>query len=87
MAGSEVVQLYVHDVIASVSRPILSLRGFKKIELAPGETKTVIFKLTPDDLSMYDINMKWVEESGTFEILVGHACNDIRQKGNIEVID
>jgi beta-glucosidase len=87
MAGSEVVQLYIHDEVASVSRPILALRGFRKIELSPGETKTVMFTLTPDDLSMYDINMKWVEESGTFEILVGHACNDIRQKGNIEVID
>jgi len=86
MAGNEVVQLYIHDVFASVSRPIMALRGFQKIKLGPDETKTVKFTLTPDDLSMYDINMKWGVEPGTFEIMVGHSCNDIRQKENILVV-
>ncbi len=75
--GEEVVQLYIRDEYASVTRPVLQLRGFKKIALAPGQTKTVSFTLTPDDLAMYDISMKWIVEPGRFDICVGGNSADL----------
>jgi beta-glucosidase len=86
MEGAEVVQLYIRDVRASVSRPNMALKGFKKINLKPNQTKTVTFTITPEDLSMYDINMEWVVEPGLFEIMIAHSSNDIRHKMNLEVI-
>lgn len=79
-AGDEVVQLYIHDVVGSVSRPLKELKGFKRISLAPNETKTVTFQLTPEHLSMYNKEMKKVVEPGEFEILVGSSSADIRLK-------
>jgi beta-glucosidase len=70
-AGDEIVQLYIHDLVSSVTRPIIELKDFKRISLQPGETKTVEFTITPDKLWFYDINMKRVVEPGTFEIVVG----------------
>ena len=70
-AGDEVPQLYIHQKIASVTRPVKELRGFQRITLKPGEKKTVEFTLTPDALSMLDVNMKKVVEPGVFEIMVG----------------
>ena len=85
MKGDEVVQLYVNDVISSVSTPIKELKGFAKIPLDPGETKTVKFKLLPEDLSLFDINMEEVVEPGIFEVMVGSSSEDIRLKGELEV--
>lgn len=70
-SGDEVVQLYIRDDVASVTRPVKELKGFKKISLNPGEKKTVEFMLTPDDLSFYNLEMKKVVEPGTFTIFVG----------------
>jgi beta-glucosidase len=70
-AGDEVPQLYIHQKIASVTRPVKQLRGFRRITLKPGEKKTVDFTLTPDSLSMLDVNMKKVVEPGIFEVMVG----------------
>jgi len=70
-AGDEIVQLYLQDQYASVTRPIKSLKGFKKIHLEPNETKSVIFKLTEDDLSLYDEDLLWVEEKRTIEVQIG----------------
>ncbi|MCB0518824.1 MAG: glycoside hydrolase family 3 C-terminal domain-containing protein [Lewinellaceae bacterium] len=72
-AGKEVVQLYIHDKVGSVTRPVKELKGFEKIALQPGESKTVKFTLTPEELSMWDIDMKWVVEPGEFDIMVGSS--------------
>ena len=70
-AGDEIVQLYIRDLVSSVTRPIIELKDFKRISLQPGETKTVEFTITPDKLWFYDLNMKRVVEPGTFDIMVG----------------
>ncbi|MCA1577490.1 MAG: glycoside hydrolase family 3 C-terminal domain-containing protein [Acidobacteria bacterium] len=69
--GDEIVQLYIRDLVSSVTRPIIELKDFKRISLQPGETKTVEFTITPDKLWFYDLNMKRVVEPGTFDIMVG----------------
>lgn len=69
--GEEVVQLYVRDLVGSVTRPVKELKGFRKIFLKKGESKTVRFTLTPADLAFYDRNMQWVTEPGEFDIFVG----------------
>jgi beta-glucosidase len=69
-AGDEIVQLYIRDVAASISRPVKELKGFVRLSLAPGETQTVRFQLTEDDLSFYDYTGQWVFEPGEFEAWV-----------------
>jgi beta-glucosidase len=75
-AGTEVIQMYIRDLVSSVTRPIKELKGFKKVSLQPGETKTVTLEITPDSLAFYDVNMKFVVEPGEFEILVGNSSRD-----------
>jgi beta-glucosidase len=70
-AGDEVVQLYVRDDEASVTRPVIELKRFQRVMLQPGERKTVTFELTPDDLALYNVKMKRVVEPGTFTISSG----------------
>jgi len=70
-AGDEVVQLYVHDRVASVTRPVKELRGFERVRLAPGEKKTVRFTLGPEALRFTDENMARVVEPGLFDVMVG----------------
>ncbi len=69
--GDEVVQLYVHDLVSSVTRPIMELKDFKRISLAAGESRIVEFVITPDKLSFLDVNMNRIVEPGWFEIMVG----------------
>jgi beta-glucosidase len=83
-AGDEIVQLYIRDLVSSVTRPIKELKDFKRISLRPGETKTVEFTITPDKLWFYDLNMKRVVEPGTFEIMVGPNSAK-HQSVNLEV--
>jgi glycosyl hydrolase family 3/fibronectin type III domain protein len=71
VAGDEVVQLYIRDEVSSVTRPIEELRGFQRVSLSPGETKTVKFSLGPDELSFWNLDMHRVVEPGTFKIMVG----------------
>ena len=79
IAGKEVVQLYVSDRNGTAGRPVKELRGFEKIELQPGETKTVTFTLNARDLSYYNVDIHdWFAPSGKYGILVGHASDDIR---------
>ena len=75
-AGSEVVQMYVRDCVSSVTRPVRELKGFQKIWLRPGETRTVMLDLTPESLAFYDIHMKYVVEPGEFEIMAGNSSRD-----------
>ncbi len=84
-AGSEVVQLYVRDKLASVVRPVLELKGFRKVALAAGESATVTFALGPEELSMLDAAMRRVVEPGTFEVRVGRSSRDIRLEGLLAV--
>jgi beta-glucosidase len=75
-AGTEVVQMYIRDMVASVTRPVKELKGFQKVTLAPGEKTTVTLDITPEALAFYDINMKYVVEPGEFEIMIGTSSQD-----------
>jgi beta-glucosidase len=77
-AGDEVVQLYVHDDEASVTRPLIELKRFQRVTLKPGEKKTVRFELTPDDLALWNVQMKHVVEPGTFTISAGSNSVDLK---------
>ena len=74
--GTETVQMYVRDVVSSVTRPIKELKGFQKVSLRPGETKSVAIEITPELLAFYDINMNFVGEPGEFTIMVGNSSRD-----------
>lgn len=77
--GKETVQLYVHDEKSSLPRPLKELKGFKKVNIAPGTTVEVDFTLTPDDLKFFDDNQhKWIAEPGKFKVLIGSSSTDIR---------
>lgn len=69
--GDETVQLYVRDLVASVTQPLKKLIGYRKIRLAPGETKTVTFRVTPEQLAILDADMRLAAEAGTFRLTVG----------------
>jgi beta-glucosidase len=83
--GAEVVQLYLRDLLASVSRPVMELRGFEKVFLKAGETTTVSFTITPGDMTMLDQDLNPVVEPGTFRVMIGHSSADIRLTGGFEV--
>jgi beta-glucosidase len=76
--GKETVQLYIRDVAASITRPVQELKGFQKIDLQAGESKTISFKITPDDLKFYNSDLKYDWEPGQFQIMVGGNSRDIR---------
>jgi beta-glucosidase len=84
-AGDEVVQLYLNDVVSSVTRPEKMLKGFLKVALGPGERKTVQFTLTPAELGFYDQQAAWRVERGTFHVMVGGASDRIPLRGSFEV--
>lgn len=75
-AGAEVVQLYIRDLVSSVTRPVKELKGFQRIVLEPGETRTVTFEVTPDSLAFWDINMRFTVEPGDFEVMTGNSSRD-----------
>jgi beta-glucosidase len=75
--GEEVVQLYVKDVVGSVTRPVKELKGFKKVMLKKGEKRTIEFDLSADDLKFYNIDMQFVAEAGDFEIMVGGSSDSV----------
>jgi beta-glucosidase len=77
VAGEEVVQLYIRDEISSVTRPVEELRGFRRVSLAPGESKTVEFLLGPEELSFLNRDMQRIVEPGTFDIMVGGNSVDL----------
>ena len=85
VAGDEVVQLYIRDVLASVARPIMELRGFQRVRLDPGESRQITFTLGPEHLRMLDRNMNWVVEPGAFRVMIGASSRDIRLRGEIVV--
>jgi beta-glucosidase len=86
-SGEEVVQLYVRDVHASVARPIMELKGFKRIALEPQESKTVTMSIPATDLAFWDVHKKmFVVEPGRFDVMVGASSTDIRLKGGFEIV-
>lgn len=96
--GKEVVQLYIRDKVSSITRPVMELKGFEKIQLKSGENKTVSFLITPNDLKFYNNNLKYDWEPGEFEIMIGANSRDVKKavvtwyinkystsKGNIKI--
>jgi beta-glucosidase len=80
-AGVEVVQLYVRDLVGSVTRPIKELKGFQKVELQPGESREVSFSLRPSDLAFYTAAGRWEAEPGAFKVYVGGSSRDVKEAG------
>jgi beta-glucosidase len=78
VTGKEVVQLYIRDMVGSITRPVQELKGFNKIELAPGESKNVSFEITPETLKFYNSDLKFDWESGDFQIMVGGNSKDVK---------
>lgn len=83
--GEEVVQLYLHDVLASLTRPVLELKGFQRVHLEAGESCQVQFRVNPAQLGFYNLSMDYVVEPGVFEVMLGSASNDIRLSGRFEL--
>jgi beta-glucosidase len=85
--GEEVVQLYINDLVASVTRPVKELKGFKRVGLKPAETKTIEFELPVKNLAFYDKDMNLTVESGMFKVMVGRSSKDIALEGEFEVVN
>jgi beta-glucosidase len=86
LLGAEVAQLYVRDRVSSVTRPIKELKGFARVVLNPGETKTVTFAVTPESLAFYDRDMKRVVEPGMFDLMVGGSSAQLTT-AQLEVVE
>ncbi|WDF75325.1 glycoside hydrolase family 3 N-terminal domain-containing protein [Mucilaginibacter sp. KACC 22773] len=84
-AGDDVVQLYLKDEVSSVTTYEYDLRGFERVNLKPGEKRTVQFTLHPDDLALLDKNMNWTVEPGKFMVMIGSSSEDIKLKKEFEV--
>lgn len=84
-SGAEVVQVYVRDEVASVTRPIKELVGFKRVELAPGQTKTITFTLYAKQLGLYNRSMRYVVEPGTFQLMVGTSSANLPLTASINL--
>jgi len=84
--GDEVVQMYIHEKVTSVTTYEKQLRGFDRVRLNPGETKTVNFTLMPDDLSIWNRDMHFVVEPGTFKVMIGASSEDIKLNGEFEIL-
>ncbi len=84
-AGDEVAQLYIRDLLSSVARPVMELKGFSRVHLLPGEVKEVSFVITPALLSMLNADLKKLVEPGDFRIMIGASSRDIRLKGTLKV--
>lgn len=83
--GKEIVQLYTRDLVGSITRPVKELKGFQKVEIKKGETKTVTFTITEEDLKFYNQNLDFVAEPGKFEVFVG-TNSDTKNKEEFELV-
>ena len=84
--GEEVVQLYIRDDFASLTRPVKELKDFRKVFLKRGESKTIHFLINKDKLSFYNQQLQWTAEPGTFEVMIGAASDDIRLHHSFELV-
>jgi beta-glucosidase len=78
-AGEEVLQLYIADPVATISRPVKELKNFKKVMLQPGEKQEVTFNVTPDDLKFYNSDLVYDWEPGEFKIYIGTSSADVKE--------
>ena len=85
-AGRETVQLYFNDLISSVATPVMSLKGFEKVELRGGERREVSFELPVQELGLWNRSMEYVVEPGEFEIMIGASSEDIRLRKTITLL-
>ncbi|UTF52230.1 beta-glucosidase BglX [Natronosalvus rutilus] len=85
VAGEEIVQLYVHDEVGSRTRPVKELKGFHRVELAPGETRPVQFTLDQDDLAFWTLDEEMAAEPGTFDVMIGRSADDVRLADSFEL--
>lgn len=84
-AGEEVVQLYIHDPVASVVQPTKKLKGFQKVALNSGESKTITFTIDNETLSFYDQQLKWDSEPGRFRLMIGGSSDDLKLQSDFEL--
>jgi beta-glucosidase len=85
-AGTETVQLYVHETASPVATPVKQLHGFERVDLKPGESKNITLTLTPEDLQLLDRDMHWRVVPGEFEIMVGRSSEDLPLQGLLRVV-
>ena len=85
-SGDEIVQLYINDEAASVTRPVKELKGFARVSLKPGETKAVAFALSPKQLGFYDRSISFVVEPGCINVMIGGSSEDIRASGSFNIV-
>jgi beta-glucosidase len=85
VAGDEIVQLYIRDMVSSITTYEMNLRGFERVSLQPGETKSISFTLTPEDLELLNADMRWIVEPGMFKVMIGASSQDIRLTGEFEI--
>ena len=72
------MQLYIRDLVGSITRPVKELKGFQKVELKAGESKTISFNITPEDLKFYNYDLKYDWEAGDFQIMIGSNSRDVK---------
>ena len=84
--GEEIVQLYLHDLVGSIARPVKELKDFKKIKLQAGQSITINFVIDTEKLSFYNQQLKWVAEPGEFDLMIGASSRDIRLKDTFELV-
>ena len=85
MPSDEVVQLYVRDPVATIARPVLELRGFKRVELGAGQRKRVTFSLTPEQFAFWSPRGQWLIEAGRIDFWIGASSADLRANGSFEI--
>ena len=77
--GEETVQLYIQDLVGTVTRPVKELKGFQKVQLRKGESREVVFKISVNDLKFYNKELKYVFEPGEFKVYVGTNSRDVKE--------
>jgi beta-glucosidase len=77
--GAETVQLYIRDMVGSITRPVKELKGFKKLELKKGESKELSFTISVEDLKFYNSDLKFVAEPGKFKVFVGGNSQEVKE--------
>jgi beta-glucosidase len=85
-AAEEVAQLYIHDRVASVTRPVRELKAFRKVALAPGQSEVVRFTLTPADLAFYGLGNRPIAEPGTFDVWIAASAEDEGVHGSFDLV-
>ena len=87
ISGDEIVQLYISDKYSSITRPVKELKGFKRVNLMPGESKVVTFDLDKSAFAYYNLEMKYIVEAGEFDILIGNSSRDEDLKSSSFVVE